>query len=112
MTSSIGSRSGLIVPSLVITLGVGWLLTTKSVVPGVDWVWVLGLGVAGALVLAIGGIDRLTIVVGPFLLISTIFSLLRQTGRLSVDTEVPLLIIVIGVLMLLGRLLKLPAPRG
>ena len=98
-------------PILVITVGVGWLLTTQKVIPGVDWAWVLGLGAVGILVMVLGGIDKLTVVVGPFLIISTVFSLLRQTGRISENTEIPSLVIVAGVLMLISRFLKLPPPR-
>ena len=56
-------------------------------------------------------IDKVTIVVGPFLIISTVFSLLRQTGRLSENTEVPCLMIVVGLLALIARFLPLPVPR-
>ncbi|MDH5805607.1 MAG: hypothetical protein OEZ54_10565 [Gemmatimonadota bacterium] len=104
-------RNAVVVPVLIITLGVGWLLTTKAMMPGVDWVWVLGLGVVGFLVLAVGGFDKITIVIGPFLIISSILSILRQTGKLSIDTEIPLLTILIGALMLLSVLTKLPQPR-
>ena len=105
-----GSGAGIVVPCLIMTIVVGWLLTVKGVVPGVDWVWVLGLGIAGSLVLVVGGIDKVTVVVGPFLLMATVFSVLRQTGRLSVDTEVPLLVIAIGGLMLFGHLAPVPPP--
>jgi hypothetical protein len=98
------------VPLVIITLGLGWLLTTQNVIPGVNWVWVLGLGVTGVLVLAAGGIDKVTVVVGPFLMTATVFSLLRQTGRMSVDTEVPLLIIALGMLMIPAKLLPIPTP--
>ncbi len=104
------SRKCLIPALLLITVGFGWLLTTSGVIPGVNWVWVLGLAVVGFLVLFIGGIDKVTAIVGPFLMISTIFSLLRQTGRLSADTEVPCLLIVAGTLALIVYFLPLPAP--
>jgi hypothetical protein len=95
----------------MITMGVGWLLTSRGVMPGVDWIWVLGLGVVGILVLALGGIDKVTVVVGPFLIICTVFSILRQTGQMSEATEVPCLVIVAGVLALAARFLPVPAPR-
>lgn len=101
----------LILPVLLITVGTGWLLTTAEVLPGVDWVWVLGLAILGFLVLLIGGIDKVTVVVGPFLMISTIFSLLRQTGRLSADIEVPCLLIVAGLLAVFAHFLPVPRPE-
>ena len=98
-------------PVLIITLGLGWLLTVNNLMPGVNWIWVLGLAVTGVLILTVGGVDKVTLVVGPFLISATFFSLLRQTGRISVDTEVPTLVIVFGVLMLLAKLLPIPVPK-
>ncbi|MCK5850572.1 MAG: hypothetical protein KAH23_06615, partial [Kiritimatiellae bacterium] len=54
------------------------------------------------------GFDRLTIVIGPFLIISAIFSVLRQTDKLSVEKELPILTVALGTLMLLSYILKLP----
>ncbi len=103
-------KTGIVIPCVVITLGTGWLLTTKLIMPGVDWVWVLGLGVMGVLVLALSGINKVTIVVGPILIIATFLSILRQTGRLSVDTEIPILVIIIGILMLSSHIFPVPPP--
>jgi len=36
---------------------------------------------------------------------------LRQTGILSIDSEVPILVIIIGVLLLVARLPKVPPPK-
>jgi len=107
----VGNKKPIAVSCLIITLGVGWLLTSQSIMPGVDWVWVLGLGVAGVLVLAMGGIDKVTVVVGPFLIIATFLSILRQTDRLSVETEVPILVITVGVLTLVSTFLPLRGAR-
>ena len=98
-------------PILIITLGVGWLLTVHNVLPGVNWVWILGLAVTGVLILVVGGVNKVTFVIGPLLIASTFFSLLRQTGRISIDTEVPSLVIAFGTLMLLAKLLPLRSPR-
>ena len=105
------SKAGLIVPLLVIGLGVAWLLTNLKILPGVDWVWTGGLGLCGILALALGGLNKFSVVVGPFLLIGSIFSILRQTGRLAADLELPILFIIFGVLLLLAYLLPLPLPE-
>jgi hypothetical protein len=105
------SKAGIVVPTLIIALGIAWLLNTLHVLPGVDWMWTGGLGVCGILVVAIGGINKLSAVVGPFLLVGSVLSVLRQTGRLSVDIEMPVLFIVFGVLLLLAYLLPLPMPE-
>jgi hypothetical protein len=100
-----------LVSVLVIALGTAWLLNTLNFIPGVDWLWTGGLGIAGILVLAINGINRFTFVIGPFLLITSVFSILRQTGRLRPNIEVPVLFIVFGVLLLLAMLLPLATPE-
>jgi hypothetical protein len=100
----------LIVPILLITFGVGWLLTTLGVAPQIDWVWTLGIAIVGVLAFALGGIDKVTVVVGPFFLLASFLSILRQTGRMRIDLEVPILIIAAGVLLLIARLPALPAP--
>lgn len=105
---AVRSRSGhdavvqqkLTVPVLIITVGLAWLLNTLNVVPDVDWVWSLGLMAAGVLTLTIGGITKTTLVVGPLLLVGSVFSVLRQTGRLQEPHEIPLLVILLGALML------------
>jgi hypothetical protein len=96
---------------LIIVVGIGWLLTVLKVLPGVNWVWVLALGSLGLIVLLLGGINKVTVVVGPFLILATFFSLLRQTGRLSLDIEVPCLVIAAGVLLLISRTAPIPPPH-
>ncbi len=105
------NKTSLIVPTLMITVGIGWLLTTLGVVPLVDWVWTLGLALVGVLTLGLDGIDKVTIAVGPFFLLAALLSVLRQTGRLSVNVEVPVLTIAAGVLLLVVRSSAIPAPR-
>jgi len=100
----------LIIPILLITLGVGWLLTTIGVVPEINWVWTLGLFLVGILTFALAGFDKVTVVVGPFFLVASFLSILRQTGRLRIDLEIPLLVITAGVLMLIARLRSIPIP--
>ena len=101
----------LVIPILLITLGVGWLLTTMGVVPQVDWVWTLGVALVGILAFALGGFDKLTFVVGSFFLLASILSILRQTGRLGVNIEIPVLVIAAGLLMLVALMRFIPVPR-
>lgn len=105
------SKLSLIIPILMITVGTGWLLTVHKIIPGVDWIWTLGLAIVGVLLLALGGLDKVTIVTGPFLLISSIFSVLRQTERISIDSEIPILVIIAGVLVLISRSLPIEMPN-
>lgn len=100
----------LVLPILLITVGVGWLLTTLGIAPGIDWVWTLGLAILGVLTVAVGGFDKVTVVIGPFFIIASCLSVLRQAGRLHIDVEVPILVIVIGVLFLIAHMPGIPVP--
>jgi hypothetical protein len=102
-------RGGIAAPILITTIGVGWLLTVHGVLPGVQWAWVLSLAMLGVLVL-FWGIDKVSAVVGPSLIAGSFLSILRQSGWISIDTEIPLLTIVLGSFWTLAYLLPLPAP--
>ena len=107
-----GTKGRVALGLLIISLGVGWLLTAQGFVPGINWIWTLCLGIVGiAAFILSGGVDKVSIVVGPFFLICSILSLLRQTGRLAESTEMPLLVIVTGALLLIAQLPAIPAPR-
>ncbi len=103
------SKKPIVVSVLIIALGIAWLLNTLHVIPGVDWVWTLGLGISGVLVVAAGGLNKLTFVVGPFLIIASVLSVLRQTGVLRADIEVPVLVILLISAELRQRLERLVA---
>src|SRR5437016_14592955 len=94
------TRRMIIVAVLVIALGIAWLLNTLNVIPGVDWLCTGGLGVADLLALANRGFTKVTFVIGSFLLISSVCSILRQTGMMRSNIEIPVLLIVFGVLIL------------
>jgi hypothetical protein len=97
-------------PVLITTLGVGQLLTVRGVIPGVTWPWVLSLAVVGALMIALEGINKLSVVVGPALIAAALLSFLRQTARISLETEMPVLLIIVGLLWTAAHLLPLPLP--
>ena len=101
----------IILAVLVIALGIAWLLNTLEIIPGVNWLWSGGLGVAGILFLVARGIDKFTFVIGSFLLTSSVCSILRQTGRLRPNIELPILFIIFGVLILVSMLLPLHTPE-
>lgn len=105
------TKTTIMLAMLVIALGSAWLLNTLGVIPGVNWLWTGGLGVIGILVLVANGVNKFTFVIGLFLLVSAVFSVLRQTGRLAEDIEMPVLFIIFGVLLLLSLLLPLATPE-
>jgi len=100
----------LAIPILIILVGVGWLLTAQGFGPGINWVWTLGVGAVGLLAFVISGFDKVSVVVGPFFLLASCLSVLRQTGNLSLDIEVPLLVISIGILLLVAQVPAIPKP--
>ncbi len=101
----------LILPVLLIAVGAGWLLTSLEVLPGIDWVWTLGLAAVGLLAIAVSGLDKVSVVVGPLFIIASFLSVLRQTERLHIDVEVPILVITAGILLLIARLPAIPTPK-
>lgn len=102
----------ILVPILVIIAGGAWLLNELGIMPGVDWLWSIGLATAGILTIILGKTNKTTIVTGPFLLVAALSSILRQTDRLTLNREIPILIIVLGILMLVAQFIKQPAPKA
>ena len=105
------AKHTLIFPALLIALGSGWLLTTLGIAPKIDWAWTLGLAVVGLLAFALSGFDKVSVVVGPFFIAASCLSLLRQTGRLPHNVELPLLVILAGILLLVARSPAVALPR-
>jgi hypothetical protein len=92
-------------------VGVGWLLSAQGFGPGINWVWTLGLGVIGILTLVVSkGLDKVSVVIGPFFLLASLLSVLRQTSQLSLEIEVPVLVISIGALLLVAQVPAIPKP--
>jgi hypothetical protein len=105
------TRGPLVLAILIITVGFGWLLTAWGYAPGINWIWTLGLGVIGVLTFILsGGVDKLSVVIGPFFLVGSMLSVLRQSERLSIDMELPILVILIGVLIFIAQLRVVPLP--
>ncbi len=104
-------KKTLIIPLLLIAVGGGWLLTTLGVAPGINWVWSLGLAAVGFLSFIVGGLDKVTFVTGSFFIVASCMSVLRQVGRIALDVEVPILVIVSGILLLIARLPAIANPN-
>tara|TARA_R110002073_G_scaffold176633_2_gene334328 strand:- start:1651 stop:1980 length:330 start_codon:yes stop_codon:yes gene_type:complete len=90
---------------------VGWLLSSLGLAPDINWIWTLGLAAAGLLPMVMHGIDKVTVAIGPFFLVASLLSVLRQSGRLHVDHEMPMLVILAGVLLLVARSSMIPVPQ-
>ncbi|MEM1225298.1 MAG: hypothetical protein AAGJ40_06360 [Planctomycetota bacterium] len=103
-------KKTLLLPVLMIATGIGWLLSAMNVAPGINWVWTLSLAAVGILTFVISGLDKFTVVFGPLLIGASCLSVLRQTGRLHLDIEVPILVIFVGLLLLIARVRAVPIP--
>jgi hypothetical protein len=109
MSSS--SKAPIVIPILIIGVGTGWLLTAQGFGPGINWIWTLGLGIIGILTFVVSkGFDKVSVVIGPFFLLASLLSVLRQTSQLTLEIEVPMLVISIGVLLLVAQLPAVPKP--
>jgi hypothetical protein len=106
------SKGMLVIAILTVAVGVGLLLNAMNLLPPIDWLWTIGLFAAGVLMMGLRGIDKLTGVIGPFLIFSALCSVLRQMDILPFKYEIPLLVIVLGCLLFLAEVLDLPAPRA
>jgi len=96
----------------MIVVGIGWLLSTLNIFPPeINWIWTAGLAAAGIMPFAISGVDKVNVVVGPWFLSASILSVLRQSEKLAFDIEVPILVIVGGLLMIVARSSAFPSPK-
>ena len=104
-------RTSLILGTLLVALGGGWLLGSLGFFPSVDWAWSLGLAVIGLLAVVLSGFDKFSFVVSGFFGLASILSVLRQARLIKVEIEVPLLVLAAGVLLIAARSAAIPLPR-
>lgn len=102
---------GIVFPVALIVIGAGWLLNEMNYFPSVSWIVIIGLFVAGCAVLALEGVNKSTIVLGPMLIAGAVTTFLRQQYGLGLSVQWPVLLMLCGCLMLLARSkLITPAP--
>ena len=97
---------------LIIALGVAWLLNAMRIAPNLDWIWIIGLGVSGILLLTVTRLDRFNFIAGVSLIVSSVLAALRQSGKLTINIEAPVLFITVGILLFLAQLLPLRSPSS
>lgn len=99
-----------VLPIAIMLIGAAWTLNVIKAIPGVDWLWILLLAGIGLIALTQVKNHRSKLISGGFFLTAAAGEAFRQAGRLPPEWEIPLLIIVVGLLMLLAQLL--PAPES
>jgi hypothetical protein len=98
-------------PVTLIVVGLGWLLWELRLFPDVDWIVSLGFIAAGAAVLALDGINKSSIVLGPFLVAIGIAWLLHDRYGTQWRYIIPVLLVLLGGLMLASRSPRIPERR-
>ena len=88
-----------LVPFVIVVIGLGWLLERLDVLSSFDLFWTIGLAAAGVYLLTVSGFNRDTFLPAIFLLICALFSLLRSINMFRLTVELPLLVIIFGILM-------------
>ena len=99
-----------VLPVLLIAIGAGWLMNELDLFPSLTWMAILGLTLSGLAVLAIEGVNKSTIVVGPMLIAAGTTTFLRQQYQLPWSIQWPALMILCGLVMLVARSHKI-SPR-
>ena len=99
-------------PVTLIAVGLGWLLWEFRLFPDVGWIISLGFIAAGVAVLAIDGINKNSIVVGPFLIAIGVAWLAHDRYGTHWRLIVPVMLVLLGGLMLIARSPRVPERRG
>jgi len=94
-------------PLLIITAGTGWLLNSSAFQPEVDWTFMLLIAMFG-IIFMINGINRISVICGPWLIIASLLYYLRKTAIINDSISWPILVIVLGILMMISRFSNLP----
>ncbi|WP_043648986.1 hypothetical protein [Chitinilyticum litopenaei] len=103
---------GAFFPVLLIVVGAGWLLNELNIMPEVSWIVIFGLAISGIAVLAIDGVNKSSIVLGPMLMAGALLTFLRQYYGLGFNLQFPALLMLLGLLLLLRRSDAIPPARA
>ncbi|MGH8801781.1 MAG: hypothetical protein ACREX6_05740 [Casimicrobiaceae bacterium] len=99
-------------PVTLIVIGMGWLLWEFRLFPNVDWIISIGFAIAGIAVLVLDGVNKNSIVLGPFLIAVGIVWIAHGRYWIGWGFIIPALLILLGVLLLVARSPKVPERRS
>lgn len=102
------SRLKYAVPVYIIILGFSWLLNVYHVAPKINWVLTIGIGALGVIGFFVFTLNKITVVVGSFMIVESLCLILKQAGILHTAGQAPILFISLGCLLLLVQVMKLP----
>ena len=95
-------------PVTLIAVGLGWLLWEFRLFPDIDWLISLAFIGAGIAVMAIDGINKNSVIVGPFLIGVGIAWYVHDRYGTHWRYIVPVMLVLLGVLMLVSRSARVP----
>ncbi|HMA32567.1 MAG TPA: hypothetical protein VKT00_12200 [Casimicrobiaceae bacterium] len=98
-------------PVTLIVVGAGWLLWEYRLFPDVDWIIALCFVAGGVAVIVIDGINKNSVVVGPFLIAVGVAWLLHDQYWVRWRIIVPAMLVLLGALMLVARSPRIPERR-
>lgn len=93
-----------VIAVLLILFGAFWLFDALHWIRGVRWLWSIGLAACGLLIFGAGGFNKKTWLIGGYMFILCLFSVIRLTGHISLEVEIPSLVISFGALLLVVTL--------
>lgn len=97
-----------IIPGLIAGFGIIWMLDTLGIVPPLNVVWTLGLLAVGIGVFAGSGFHKESFPWGSFFIVCAVCSILRQMEMLPLRVELPLLVILLGILLGINQTAMIP----
>ena len=98
-------------PVTLVVVGLGWLLWEFRLFPDVDWIIGLGFIVGGIAVMVLDGVNKNSIVIGPFLIAIGIAWLAHDRYGIHWRFIIPVMLVLLGGLMLAARSAKVPERR-
>ena len=99
-------------PVTLIVVGLGWLLWEFRLFPDIDWIIGLGFIVGGIAVLGLDGINKNSVVIGPFLIAVGVAWLVHDRYGTHWRLIIPVMLVLLGGLMLIARSGRVPERRG
>ena len=99
-------------PVTLIVVGLGWLLWEFRLFPDVDWIIGLGFIIGGIAVMVLDGVNKNSIVIGPFLIAAGIAWLAHDRYGIHWRFIIPAMLVLLGGLMLAARSPKVPERRS
>ncbi|MEK7416079.1 MAG: hypothetical protein AAB263_22470 [Planctomycetota bacterium] len=100
-----------LVPAIVVVFGICFLLAEMKMFDVGRMLWTVGLLCAGVTLLVYFGVNRTTFIFGSLLIIGSGMSVLRYNGIVSMEKELPIFVIILGMLMAINRTGLIPRDK-